>query len=117
MNAGAAKRLYTAVSQGEHGAIATTNFVLDEAVTLVRMATDVDVAARLARGVLDSRQITVVSIDEDLFKAALAEFEKHLDKRWSLTDCSSFVVMRQLGVETAFSFDHHFEQAGFVRLP
>jgi predicted nucleic acid-binding protein len=35
---------------------------------------------------------------------------------WSLVDCASFVVMRQQGIVEALTTDHHFEQAGFVRL-
>jgi len=35
------------------------------------------------------------------------------DKHWSLTDCISFVVMQQRGLQRALAYDHHFEQAGF----
>ena len=34
-----------------------------------------------------------------------------------LANCTSFVVMRELGTDTAFSFDWNFEEAGFTRLP
>ena len=117
LNAPAARRLFSEVSRGRHGAVVTTSFVLDEVVTLLRAATDVETASRFARGILGSRETTIVWIDQPLFEAALEEFESHADKRWSLTDCSSFVVMRQLGLDTAFSFDKNFEQTGFLRLP
>ncbi len=32
-----------------------------------------------------------------LFRDALTHFRQHQDKEWGLTDCSSFVVMRQRG--------------------
>lgn len=38
------------------------------------------------------------------------------DKAWSLTDCVSFVVMRERGLTRALTHDHHFEQAGFEPL-
>jgi predicted nucleic acid-binding protein len=38
------------------------------------------------------------------------------DKDWSLTDCISFVVMRDRGITKVFTTDHHFEQAGFKKL-
>ena len=43
-------------------------------------------------------------------------FRNRPDKNWGATDCASFVVMRELGIEDAFTVDHHFEQAGFRRL-
>lgn len=42
--------------------------------------------------------------------------ERFGDQRLSLTDAVSFEVMRRLGLEIAFAFDHHFEIAGFQRL-
>jgi predicted nucleic acid-binding protein len=51
-----------------------------------------------------------------LFRDALAHFRQHLDKEWGLTDCSSFVIMRQRGLHEALTHDHHFEQAGYVAL-
>jgi len=37
--------------------------------------------------------------------------------RWSFTDCTSFAVMKDLEIETAFAFDRKFEEAVFARLP
>jgi len=33
-----------------------------------------------------------------------------------MIDCTSFVVMQQLALTEALTTDHHFEQAGFIRL-
>lgn len=35
---------------------------------------------------------------------------------WSLTDCSSFIVMEERGLADAMTADRHFEQAGFRAL-
>jgi predicted nucleic acid-binding protein len=61
--------------------------------------------------------VQVIHVDQDLFRAALEFLRRRADKRFSLTDCVSFVVMDRLGIREALSFDAHFEQAGFVRLP
>jgi predicted nucleic acid-binding protein len=116
-NAAAARQLHAAVARGGHGAIVTTSFVLDEAATLVRMETDPAAGTRLLRGVLQDPTVTVVWIGPEQFVAALEMFERNVDKRWSFTDCTSFVIMKELQIETAFAFDRNFEQAGFSRLP
>ncbi len=41
-------------------------------------------------------------------------FEKYADQRVSFTDCISFVLMRRHKIRQVFSFDRHFELAGFV---
>jgi predicted nucleic acid-binding protein len=58
-----------------------------------------------------------VHVDEKLFQEGWQFFQIHKDKDYSLTDCISFVVMKKLGIETAFAFDQHFVQAGFQKLP
>ena len=58
----------------------------------------------------------VLEASRDLFDRALTFFHRHTDKDWSLTDCTSFIVMRDLGIKEALTGDKHFEQAGFVAL-
>ena len=116
-NAVRARALYDELSQGLHGSLVTSNFVLDEAITFLRMAADVPTAARLAKTVMSSRTTVLAWVDPATFDASLQLFEGRPDKRWSFTDCTSFVVMDQLQIKEAFTFDHNFEEAGFVRFP
>ena len=48
---------------------------------------------------------------------ALNYFNKHADQNVSFTDCISFVLMRREKIHRAFSFDRHFEFAGFDLIP
>jgi predicted nucleic acid-binding protein len=59
---------------------------------------------------------TVVRFDNGLMERGLTLFAQRSDKDWSLTDCVSFVVMKENGIQQALTGDHHFEQAGFVAL-
>ena len=43
-------------------------------------------------------------------------YHERPDKKWSLTDCISFVVMRDEQLSEALTADRHFEQAGFKSL-
>ena len=61
-------------------------------------------------------RITVVPLDDDIYRRALALFASRVDKEWSLTDCVSFVVMRDRAITQALSTDAHFAQAGFEPL-
>ena len=58
----------------------------------------------------------VVPASRELSDRALELFHQHADKEWTLTDCVSFVVMRERGATEALTQDHHFEQAGFKPL-
>lgn len=52
-------------------------------------------------------------ITPQLFERAFDLYVKYQDKAWGLTDCVSFVVMREAGITQALTSDQHFQQAGF----
>jgi predicted nucleic acid-binding protein len=58
----------------------------------------------------------IVPVTTDLLQRALALYADRPDKLWGLTDCISFVVMRDEGVVLAATADRHFAQAGFQPL-
>ena len=66
--------------------------------------------------IIRGNSTTVVPFDAGLMERGLALFAERQDKDWSLTDCVSFVVMKEQGIFEALTADHHFEQAGFVAL-
>ncbi len=51
-----------------------------------------------------------------LFQQGLTLYADRPDKRWSLVDCISFVVMTKHRIRDALTADRHFEQAGFKAL-
>lgn len=63
-----------------------------------------------------SKRIEVVFVDESLWEEGWQFYELQNDKEWSLTDCISITVMTERNISEALTTDHHFEQAGFVRL-
>lgn len=58
----------------------------------------------------------VVSVDTPLLTRALQLYQARLDKAWGLTDCISFVVMKEQGLIDAVTADQHFLQAGYRAL-
>lgn len=97
--------------------LVTTSYVFDEVVTYFNSrgyhAKAIEVGSRL----LNSPSVRFVHVDEDLFMGGWQYLQKRKDKEYSLTDCISFIVMKNFRVETAFTFDKHFVQAGFKKLP
>jgi hypothetical protein len=57
--------------------------------------------------------VEIVPISDRLFDQALELFSTRPDKEWGLTDCLSFVVMKERGISKALTTDEHFQQAGF----
>ena len=60
--------------------------------------------------------VKVVELTAGLFRDGLAEYRKHSDKQWSLTDCISFLVMDAEGITEAATRDTHYSQRGFTEL-
>lgn len=60
--------------------------------------------------------VEIVPASSQLFNAALELYRSRPDKDWGLTDCASFVVMRERALSEALTTDDHFRQAGFRAL-
>lgn len=74
------------------------------------------VSGKYISGVLASL-VSVHWIDAATHRAAVASVLAAGRRQLSLVDCSSFEVMRGLGLRHVFSFDRHFEEQGLERLP
>jgi predicted nucleic acid-binding protein len=61
-------------------------------------------------------QIQVVPQSTDMFMRAMDLYAARLDKEWTLTDCSSFVICSEFEIVEVLAHDHHFTQAGFTIL-
>ncbi len=61
-------------------------------------------------------EVEVVTVSSDLFSKAIELYSSRMDKEWGLTDCISFVVMKDRNLTDALTTDRHFEQTGFKAL-
>jgi predicted nucleic acid-binding protein len=97
--------------------LVTTDYVVDETLTLLRMRLGLSAAEAWWSQVETSSRVRWQWIDAARAEKARALFFRHRDKEYSFTDCTSFVVMRELRLKEALTTDRHFRQAGFQLLP
>ncbi len=79
-------------------------------------AIDRNGAALFIRRANTTPNMQVVTVATTLLSRALSLYEARPDKQWSLTDCISFTVMSEEGLQLALTADDHFHQAGFQAL-
>lgn len=73
-------------------------------------------ASNVVASIRASTNVVIIPQTSSGFTVAFQLYRDRTDKGWSLTDCSSFLIMRQYGIDSALTFDKHFEQAGFSAL-
>jgi uncharacterized protein len=102
--------------------LVTTDYILAETSTLVRMRDKTirghRLAVRIATSILRSESATLEKVREEDLSRALDVFRTYRDHLFSFVDCTSFVIMERLGITYAFAFDRHFnEYPGSSRVP
>ena len=97
--------------------LVTTDYVVDETLTLLRMRIGLPAAEAWWRQVAESPRVRWEWVDPARSEKARQVFFRHRDKAWSFTDCTSLVVMRELRLKRALTTDRHFAQMGFLAVP
>ena len=97
--------------------LVTTDFIVDETLTLIRLRLGLGAAETWWQQVDPSPRLRWERIDSDRFEKARDLFFQYREKDFSFTDCTSFVVMREVRLTQAITTDRHFRQMGFQVLP
>jgi predicted nucleic acid-binding protein len=93
----------------------TTNYVVVESTALLQRRFGAEAARDFLHTLSDAIGVEWVTPEDH--RAATLGFLAAGRHGPSLVDCSSFVVMRRLGIERAFAFDGHFSDQGFELPP
>ena len=91
----------------------TSEFVLMEVADALSSPAIRVMTAELIHGLKREALLRIIPASTELFTEGLDLFGRRADKAWSLTDCTSFVLMTKERINVVFTSDHHFEQAGF----
>ena len=103
----------TKVSNVYRGNVVTSEYVLCELGALMSHGHLRQLFVALVEQLESAPCINIIHGSHQAFELGLSLFENRPDKDWSLTDCVSFVLMRERNITDALTCDRHFEQAGF----
>ncbi|PZR73393.1 MAG: hypothetical protein DLM73_10785 [Chthoniobacterales bacterium] len=99
------------------GHLLTTDYVIDETLTLLRFRLGLDAAENWWHAIAASHRVRKEAIHNERAERARGIFFRYRDKQFSFTDCTSFAVMREMHLRQALTTDSHFGQAGFQTIP
>ena len=99
------------------GLLVTTDYVVDETLTLIRMRLGLEAAEKWWQQISGSPRLQVEWVDAERADKAVGWFFRWKDQSFSFTDCTSFVVMRELKLKKVLTSDKHFNTAGFQTMP
>lgn len=105
------------VFRESEGRITTSNFILDETISLCRYRLGHAAATRVGSVLLDTNTVDLIRITPEDEQAAWTLFCQRADQRYSFTDCASFALMRRLRISTAVALDDDFRMEGLQVVP
>jgi len=109
-----AKSIAEELEQDERNIPVITDYILDETLTLLKKRVGHKEAIKFGRLVFSGKtKLKLIYLSNKIIREAFQIFTQYSDKDFSFTDCTSFLAMKYHNIAQAFTFDKHFEQAGF----
>src|SRR5262245_36001534 len=109
-----ASAAWETITQGGEQLI-VTNYILVETLALVQRRFGLHIVRAMQQTVVPYLQ--AYWIDASTPALGVAALRAANRRQLSLVDCTSFQVMRQIGIDTVFAFDEHFAEQQFVCIP
>jgi uncharacterized protein len=94
-----------------------SDYIFDEILTVLLVRGGKFLSIEAGSKILEDARIDLLQIDTEVFDKAWLVYQSFSDKQWSFTDCTSYVLMKNLSIHTGASFDNHFDQFGFITVP
>jgi len=101
----------------EHRRPVTTDFCVDETLTLLQARGELRRAVEAGRWLIEGSRAELHLVTPEQFHRAWLLFQQRAAAGWSFTDCTSKVVIDDLGIRTAVALDDHFRQFGIAVAP
>lgn len=109
-----ARTALSTVLEGQYGSAVTTNYVVEEAATLVRSRSgDFAQARRVIDRILGRGDYPNVfdlhHVDPPLFRQGIDAFERYSDHELSLTDATTIALVESMEIDFVLAFDDDFD--------
>ncbi len=105
------------IRNGNEHLYVITDYIFDEFLTVLLVRRNKALSVEAGVKLLTDRDIRLLRINADVFAKAWEIYRLFKDKQWSFTDCTSYVLMKNLSMDAGLSFDAHFLQFGCKILP
>jgi predicted nucleic acid-binding protein len=96
-----------------NASLVTTEFILMEFANSLAAVHHRSQAIATIDHLRSLESLMIIPASSILFESGLDLYQRRMDKSWGMTDCISFVVMAEHGLDAALTTDGHFRQAGF----
>lgn len=103
-------------SETHNHLLITTRWILAEVGAALADSSNRSEVAAFLSNAETADSLEVVGESDDWYDRGLALFVERPDKKWSLADCISFVLMEDRFIQEALTADKHFRQAGFTAI-
>lgn len=95
-----------------NSSIYTSDYVIDETITTISSRGNHKQSVIAGEALFTSEIIKIVYVSPKYIKTAWKFYQKYKDKKFSFTDVTSFVIIKELNINKAFAFDDDFAKAG-----
>ena len=106
--------------EGKQVRFLMSDYIFDETLTVLLVRAGKNKAIKVCNAILrdiEIGNIRLIYINEEIFRKSVNIFINFIDKNWSFTDCTSYVLIEDMNIAKCISFDEHFYQFGFDVLP
>jgi hypothetical protein len=104
------KELMKDALQGNMGKIFTSDYVIDEAITVALARTKRhELAVDMGAYILESPRFIKLTVDEETFNLAWQKFKSLKGKGLSFTDCTTLALAEKHGIKQVMTFDSGFD--------
>jgi predicted nucleic acid-binding protein len=115
INHALALRCWKNLLQEVHPPLSTNNYIIVESISIIQNRLGLQAVRDLQTEVLPFVQIEW--IDENQHTLVIETVLATNRRKLSLVDCSVLQTMKNLGIDTVFTFDDHFREQGFNIIP